>query len=500
MHVLLIAPPIMDEVDGVLQPVGVDALRECPPLGIYALAASLTAHGHQATIVDLIQAGTNLLDTQINGSEAYDLIGIGATSMAWPTAVDVIRQIRSTGNSVPIVCGGVHPRLFDAHILNSFAVQFVLRGEAEQSILQLCDHLAGQLAIEQVENLSWRSPDGEIQRNPAASLIRKKDLPLLAEPDLSQLQAGAYKCLAIESSRGCAFDCSFCSTPYRRSWRGMNAEQFVERFERLLVHQPLVTSRSVHIVDDEFCLNTKRATEIAARLHQRGIDTELLYDARAQDILAPGLLEEIAPLTSGLLIGAECGYDEGLRLVGKGSTCATLEAAARKLAQFGIASRVDFSFIIGLPWEGLDEIKQTVQFATHLYTEYGVHIMLQWYRQIPGSRLWQMAANDGRVSAEQYDDYGFFRNYELFSTGCRLSVAEIFAVDDLIAPLTWLTELDGKARPSIVHTLPTAITDHFTRENPAQHKQTQATSKAVSLDQFKIPRSETFFPIEGVRP
>ena len=57
MKVVLVAPPIMDTLDGRLQVVGVDALRECPPLGIYVLAAVLEAEGHEVAVADLVLHG-----------------------------------------------------------------------------------------------------------------------------------------------------------------------------------------------------------------------------------------------------------------------------------------------------------------------------------------------------------------------------------------------------------------------------------------------------------
>src|SRR5215510_10387906 len=131
MKVVLISPPIMDVVGGRLRVVGVDAELECPPVGIYGLAAVLRAHGHEVTIADLVQLGTRSLDAFSGAIAAAELVGIGATSMAWPTAVHVIGQLRALRPELPIVCGGVHPTLFDRHVLRSFSVQYVVRGEGE---------------------------------------------------------------------------------------------------------------------------------------------------------------------------------------------------------------------------------------------------------------------------------------------------------------------------------------------------------------------------------
>jgi len=473
----------MDHINGRLQVVGVDAVRECPPVGVYALATLLEEAGHVVAIADMVQSGTNQLLQLTSSPDAFDLIGISATSMAWPTAVDVISQIRRLGCKVPIVCGGIHPSLFDIHILTSFPVDFVIRGEGETPLLRLCEVISGHGSLDSVPSLTWRNKAGELVQNPEKQRFSKQEIGELPLPDYSRLEPGAYKCLAIESSRGCAFDCVFCSTPYRKSWRAISPEVFVDRLETVMQHIDRVRTGCIHIVDDEFALNPRRAMAIADCMHERGLSPQLLYDARAPDVVAPGFLERFAGLTAGMLIGAECGYDEGLLRVGKGITCQSLKDAAAALAKAGIADRVDFSFIMGLPWETLAEVEKTIRFATQLHADYGVHIMLQWYRQIPGSNLWADAERDQKVTAAMYDNYGFFGDYYLLTTACKLSAREMYKVGDHLDRVGWLAGLHGRSRPSIVHALPAALTDYFPRHLLNTQNPTSAN-----------------LPLEGIRP
>ena len=138
-------------------------------------------------------------------------------------------------------------------------------------------------------------------------------------------------------------------------------------------------------------------------------------------------------------------------------------AAAILSADDGIAACTDFSFILGLPWETRHDVERTIRFATHLYANYGVHIMLQWYRQIPGSRIWEDARRAFVVHESMYDAYGFFQNLYLFRTSCRLSPKEIYEISDATDQLRWLAELHGRERPSIVHHFPSPITANFPR-------------------------------------
>src|SRR6185436_6158567 len=96
--------------------------------------------------------------------------------------------------------------------------------------------------------------------------------------DFPRLPEASYNCLAIESSRGCAYDCSFCSTPYRKTWRGLAPHVVVDRLEHALGHSDRTTTGCVHVVDDEFSMNPRRATEIARLIRQRGLEPRLLFD------------------------------------------------------------------------------------------------------------------------------------------------------------------------------------------------------------------------------
>lgn len=463
MRVLLCAPPIMDHVGDRLESIAMDAHRECPPYGMYLLRSSLLAAGHKVDFADLIALGTSSVGGFLEEVEAAQLVGIGATSMSWPTALEVIKQIRQLRPDVPIVVGGIHPTMFDQYVLSAFPIEFVVRGEGEIAVVELANALEGRCDLCEVSNLSWKAPDGKIVRNPIRSLIKKTELSGFPVPDYSDLPSGIYQALSIESSRGCVFDCSFCSTSYRRTWRGISPEEFVDRLEMIMPHVPRTSAHHIHIIDDEFSMNVKRATQIANIISSRGLTPGLVFDSRANDIADESYVEAIAPHTVQFLIGAECGYDEGLELIGKGTTCAKLEEAARILKKYGIAPRADFSFVLGLPWETRAEVERTIAFAVHLHGKYGVRILLQWYCQIPGSRLWDAAYQAGTVTEAMYDEFGFFGNYYLFQSGVKIPTEDIYAISDKVAAVRTVSRAEYRGQNMIEYAFPEPVAKYFPR-------------------------------------
>jgi anaerobic magnesium-protoporphyrin IX monomethyl ester cyclase len=98
MKVLLAIPPIVDYSNsrswGELVTIAQDSFRECPPCGVYMLASILRQSGDEVVVADLIALGSDKIDLYERDIEDCSLIGISATSLSWPTAYSVIRQIR----------------------------------------------------------------------------------------------------------------------------------------------------------------------------------------------------------------------------------------------------------------------------------------------------------------------------------------------------------------------------------------------------------------------
>jgi len=105
------------------------------------------------------------------------------------------------------------------------------------------------------------------------------------------------------------------------------------------------------------------------------------------------------------------------------------------LYEHGISERADFSFILGLPWETRAEVEKTIRFAMSLLGKYGVRVILQWYSEIPGSRLWEQHRRQQTVTEAMYDDYGFFRNLYLFRAGVGLLPSDVWNITDLLGKL-----------------------------------------------------------------
>ena len=465
MKIVLIMTPMMDyDVDGQLNPVEMYALRANPYYGSYLLAAVLQSKGYQVVLVDLVAQGSLDITPYIPDIEDCSLIGIGGTSFSWPSVLNIVKTIRHIREDVPIVLGGIHPTLFDRYILKKFPVQYIIRGEGEAALPSLCRHLKNPGELNQVPNLSWVNNAGEIICNPVGPGIPGEELGDSPLPDYERLPFNTYHYLPIESSRGCLHNCSFCSAPYRRSWRCIPAERFVDRLGEVMKYLPRTLSKKIQILDDEFSINPKRAMEIARIIKERGLKPSIMYCSRVKDVLVDGFLEELSDITSDIFLGAEFGYDDGLKKARKGITCRFIESAAVKLNGYNLSEKAAFSFIIGLPWETKAEVEKTIRFAFHLVDNFGITVVINWYIKVPGSQVWHKARKDQIFNESMYDSYNFSHNPYFFLSGLKLKPKEVWEIDDIIRQYKLAKRQSYPNREKVLYNTPAALIRHFAKD------------------------------------
>lgn len=439
-RVLLTAVPLMHSRDGELEPMMMDKTRDASPMAVYLLARMLREEGFDAGILDLIAEGKIDEKKVLETVSGYDVLGISVNSINWPTARYLIKMIRKANIHIPIILGGVHPTLYDDYLLHHFPIDFIIRGEAEYTLPRLIRYLRGEKNISEIEGLSYLDKKGNLVRNRESLPLSISELENLPAPAYDLLPDGVYRGLGVESSRGCRFGCAFCSIMYKRSWRPLSPQAFVKSVERLQPFIHKTVQDCFHVVDDCFTTDRQRVLDIIRLAEEKELFLGAALDARCSDITDLEFALALKKITKVMLLGAECGYDEGLRKIGKGITVATIEQAARILHQAGLASRAVFSFVLGLPWEGFEEVIKTVNLAASLSANYGVILYLQWHCLLPGSAIWNRLAKRGEVDIAMYDDFGFFADRYLTRKAVSLDFGEVFRLAGKVATLKGFLE------------------------------------------------------------
>jgi anaerobic magnesium-protoporphyrin IX monomethyl ester cyclase len=359
------------------------------------------------------------------------VVGVSCNTPNWPTARVVVECIKSACPDLTVVLGGIHPTSYGEHVLKICPADYVIRGEGELPLLQFLEALQRGRPLDSVPGLGYRR-EGEVVFNPKLGLAPTETVEALPDPAYDFLPWGVYETLSVESARGCKFKCTFCSTKFLGSWRGVSASNFVDRLERLSPFLARTRYGVFSFIDDLYTSDIQRVVDITGLIKERGLGIKATLDARATDVIRGKVAEALVPITNHMLIGAECGYDEGLRKIHKGCTTKVLEQAAALLHSVGLSPQVVFSFVIGFPFETREDCTRTIEFAANLLVKYNVRIYLQWYNTIPGSAIWDELAARGLVDISMYDDFGFFSSEYLFRAGVQLPLDDIRELSETI--------------------------------------------------------------------
>jgi radical SAM superfamily enzyme YgiQ (UPF0313 family) len=340
---------------------------------------------------------------QIRRAPASDLSIVAVTVMPGPQltqAVAVSKRVKQECPSVPIVWGGYFPTQHADTVLASSFVDFVVRSQGEQPLLELAAALKTSASVASVGGLSWKSADG-IVHNPAGPMTPLDDLPELPyhRVDMRDYIHPNYlgrRTVAHNSSFGCPFACSFCAVVAMSNRRWL--AQSPARIESAVRH--LVTTYKVDAVqmhDMDFFISEERAAEFAARIEPLKIrwwalgrvDRLVEFSDRTWRTLARSGLAMV-------FSGAESGTDETLRAMNKGGKASVNSALqlAGRMRGYGVIP--EFSFVLGCPPDPEGDVARTFEFIREIKrVNPSTEIVLYTYTPVPSPGALLDAARDG---------------------------------------------------------------------------------------------------------
>src|SRR5215208_742531 len=239
-----------------------------------SLAGNVDAH-HRVAVADLVLVQHQVRQTveRLVRECAPDVVGLSVMTFQRRTAHRLIRLVRSLRPGVRVVVGGYDPSLApDEYMDPAHGADFIVRGEGEVTFRELLRAIEAGAGYGHILGLSFRDGDAYVHTpdRPPANLGAGDIRP----PRRAARILDGYTVLGrvadvIETSRGCTFDCSFCSII---EMRGRNF--FAYPLERVIADIRDARERgvrSIFIVDDNIVLDVRRF----AALCQAIIDAEL---------------------------------------------------------------------------------------------------------------------------------------------------------------------------------------------------------------------------------
>jgi radical SAM superfamily enzyme YgiQ (UPF0313 family) len=384
-----------------------------------SLAANVDRH-HRVAVADLILAQGRVAATveSLLRERRPDVVGLSVMTFQRRTALRVAALVKTLRPSARVIVGGYDPSLApEAWTAAKGPIDFVVRGEGEATLRELLRALetgGGTGALAAIPGLWWR--DGELFRhNPTRPVQRLHD-GSLALPDRSARVLRGYTLLGrpvdvIETSRGCTFDCSFCSII---EMRGRNFHVYpIPRVLDDIRDAKRHGARAIFFVDDNITLDVRRFEAICAAIVDAGLDdVDYIVQATTSSIADQGAT--LAPLMRRagfryVFLGIENVLDEDLAFLSAKAKNAKREGS-RRVANAtltavehirGNGMYVVGGLIVGNPGDTRQAIETNLAFARrHVDWPYIQHPM-----PYPGTRMTDDLRARGLVIDDDVNGY-----------------------------------------------------------------------------------------------
>ncbi len=209
-----------------------------PPLGLAYIAGALEAAGERVAVVDAVASapdrvhryykgyliGLSFDETAARIPSGVDFIGISVLfTHEWPASLRLIDAIKRRHPDVPIILGGEHVSSLPEFCLLTSAADVLVLGEGEETLIELIHALRNEQPLDEIDGIAYRSGD-DVVVNPRRQ--RTTEIDAIAWPawhlfDLDTYHerrwiGGLYsstKSVPILATRGCPYQCTYCSAP-----------------------------------------------------------------------------------------------------------------------------------------------------------------------------------------------------------------------------------------------------------------------------------------------
>lgn len=382
------------------QPSKDNSIFRFPPLGLGYIAAYLKANGVSVELVDCTFMNEEQALEKIRRSRPT-IIGVQAMFSMKKEALRLARLLRDSCKL--LVAGGPLPTSNPNEFLSSFDV--VVMGEGELTMLDLVHAVRQGADLANVSGLAFKEK-GEVRFTSAQRFI--EDLDSIPFPSRDMFDNEAYKhyyagkfgytTTSVMTSRGCPFQCDFCSRPvFGNTFRSRTATNIAEEVESV---RELGYER-IWFADDCFTLDRKRLLSICDELVRRRthVGWECLSRVDTVDSEVAEKMKKAGCVR--VFFGIESGNDSILKVMRKQATVKQAREAVNTFKKAGIQTGA--FFILGYPGEDLGTVLDTVNFASSLPLNY---LSFTFPYPIPGTPLYERV-KDSMIYEEWTEPGGF---------------------------------------------------------------------------------------------
>ncbi len=367
---------------------------------------------------------------------------VGITNNFTPHTNDVLEMSGIIKKILPeaiVILGGVNATFVHKELIINPSINIIIRNEGEETFWEILHCAYEKKPFYDVVGTTTKDNNGKVIINPDREFINNLDeIPI---PDRSLVNYRKYinndklyfttknmPIGTIITSRGCVFNCVFCSAKamWRQKWRARSPENVVDEIESLVNDYRV---KEIALQDDQFMFDNQRIINICREIRRRnlrisfivpsGISPSLLRKETAEEMIASGFYR--------ISLSIDSGTEKSKRIVKKSLNLKNVRNLVKYLNRKGIWTYA--TFVIGLPDETKKDIQNAIVFAYGLKVDFLRFYIAQPY---PGSRLYNIYLKDGYLKNDTLGKmWEYFSIYNSFCGTKFVSPKELVELRDL---------------------------------------------------------------------
>jgi radical SAM superfamily enzyme YgiQ (UPF0313 family) len=420
--IILVDPLLRKKYDGLYDDFG---KQYDVPYGLLAIGSHLEAQGVDSKIVsmDYETDSKKLSDEDVLKQYLRDnnpkVVGFTSYTLQYEDAKRLARSVREYDPNIQIVIGGHHTMHQPEEVLNAGLFDAVVIGEGEETFEEYVNNVFNETQIDSVSGIAYKTKEGVVKRNNPRMRLQGD---VIITPNYALLPDGLVKDANIEvmTSRGCCFDCSFCSSSaqYGRKVETRSLDSVREEITALVEQYG---QKEIGILDETLHARSdfNEFMEVLKELN-RELGVTYLAQTRADAVLRnPESLSRMkeSGIVS-LVIGAESGSDSVLKWMNKRSNYENVPKALELIKNSGIGTGT--FWIVGHPGSSYEEEMKTKDAIENLlhrdlsdYTEVNVFMPYEGTRAAKLVTIRTKNTSDYNRSEEPVHDLDGFQREQI---------------------------------------------------------------------------------------
>lgn len=359
------------------------------PLGLLYLASALEKDKHQIVVKDYYKNSWEKVKKKIIRdikNFSPEVIGLNCMTRNRTSCFKLAELIKKISPQTKIIMGGVHASSLYEQILLNFPVDAIILGEGEISTPKLIKAFEKKTPIKRIKGIAFKEKN-KVKVNKLEEHIKNLDEIAFPKHELCKSVMKKTKTALMITSRGCPYNCIFCSTAeyWGRRWRARSAKNVVDEIEFILTKFPYV--ENIVFYDDTFILDNKRVIDICEDIIKRGLKFNWTCSGRIDRVSEVMLRKMKKAGCKEIIYGVESGSEKILKVIDKKIT----KEQIKKTIQ--ITNKVKLKYhtylMVGNPGETWGTIRETVSFLKELKNlEVNAVGRLEIY---PNTKVYQLA-------------------------------------------------------------------------------------------------------------